>query len=612
MAKKTSNLIERDEVVVRFAGDSGDGMQTVGELFADASALLGDAIVTFPDFPSEIRAPAGSLPGVSGFQVHFGSDGVMTPGDKADALVVMNPAALKVNLRELEPKGLLIVNTGSFTKGNLKKALYASNPLDDPALEDEFRLIKVDINALTDEALKDLPLKPALRARCKNFFALGITYWVFSRPLDATLEWIETKWREKFPLMADANRLALKAGYIVGENKDIDIPQFSVRRRELEDGVYRKITGNEATALGLIAASENSWRDLVLGSYPITPATPILETLSKHRNFNVKTVQAEDEIAAIGVAIGASFAGALGVTTTSGPGLCLKSEALGLAVITELPLVVVNVQRAGPSTGLPTKAEQADLLQTLYGRNGESPVAIVAADSPSDCFDCAIEAARIALKYRTPVVMLSDTYLANGSEPWKIPEVTELPDISVEPIKCGEEYVPYRRDPKTLARRLAIPGRPGFEHRIGGLEKTEAGLVSYDAENHEKMCRLRAEKVQRIADDISPLNVLGEKSGKVLVVGWGSTRGAITMAVERLQSDGLAVSYTHLRHLNPLSKDLVGLMKQFEHVVVPELNLGQLSKVLRSEYLVDVKSISKVQGRMFTIAELVDGIREYL
>ena len=612
MADKVAELIERNEVVVRFAGDSGDGMQTVGELFADASALLGDAIVTFPDYPSEIRAPAGSLPGVSGFQVHFGCDGVMTPGDKADALVVMNPAALKVNLRELEPKGLLIVNTGSFTPANLKKALYESNPLDDPALEEEFRLIKVDINALTQEALKEMPLKPALRARCKNFFALGITYWVFSRPLDATLEWIETKWREKIPLMADANSKALKTGYIVGENKDIDIPQFSVRRRELEDGVYRKITGNEATALGLIAASENSWRDLVLGSYPITPATPILETLSKHRNFNVKTVQAEDEIAAIGVAIGASFAGALGVTTTSGPGLCLKSEALGLAVITELPLVVVNVQRAGPSTGLPTKAEQADLLQTLYGRNGESPVAIVAADSPSDCFDCVIEAVRIALKYRTPVVMLSDTYLANGSEPWKIPEVTELPDISVEPIKYGEDYVPYQRDPKTLARRLAIPGRPGFEHRIGGLEKTEDGLVSYDAENHEKMCRLRAEKVLRIAEDISPLKVQGERSGKVLVVGWGSTRGAITMAVERVQSEGLSVSYVHLRHLNPLPKDLVGLMKQFEHVIVPELNLGQLSKVLRADYLIDVKSISKVQGRMFTIAELVDGIREYL
>ncbi|VGO21610.1 2-oxoacid:acceptor oxidoreductase subunit alpha [Pontiella sulfatireligans] len=612
MAEKKSNLIEKDSVVVRFAGDSGDGMQTVGELFADASALLGDAIVTFPDFPSEIRAPAGSLPGVSGFQVHFGCTSVMTPGDKADALIVMNPAALKVNLRELEPKGLLIVNTGSFTAPNLKKALYETNPLDDPALEDEYTVFKVDINALTAEALKDLPLKPALRARCKNFFSLGIAYWVYSRPLDMTLEWIETKWREKLPMMADANTLALKAGFIVGENKDISLPQYSVHKRILEDGIYRKITGNEATALGLIAASENSWRDLVLGSYPITPATPILETLSKHRNFNVKTVQAEDEIAAIGVAIGAAFAGALGVTTTSGPGLCLKSEALGLAVITELPLVVVNVQRAGPSTGLPTKTEQADLLQTLYGRNGESPVAVIAADSPSDCFDCAIEAARIALKFRTPVVMLTDTYLANGSEPWKVPEVTDIPDISVEPIKQGEAYIPYQRDPKTLARRLAVPGRPGFEHRIGGLEKTENGVVSYDAENHETMCRLRAEKVQRIADDIPPLHVMGDPNGKVLVVGWGSTRGAITMAVERLQADGEFVAYVHLRHLNPLPKDLGELMKQFDHVVVPELNLGQLSLVLRAEYLVDVKSISKVQGRMFLISELVAGIKEYL
>ena len=609
---ETTNLVEKSSVVVRFAGDSGDGMQTVGELFADASALLGDAIVTFPDFPSEIRAPAGSLPGVSGFQVHFGAAGVMTPGDKADALVVMNPAALKVNLKELEPKGLLLVNTGSFTAANLKKALYKKNPLDDPALEDEYRLIKVDISALSDASLKELPLTPALRARCKNFFALGITSWVFSRPLDATLEWIETKWRKNLPMMADANSLALKAGYIVGENKDVDIPQYTVHKRMLEDGIYRKITGNEATALGLIAASENSWRDLVLGSYPITPATPIMETLAKHRNFNVKTVQAEDEIAAIGVAIGASFAGALGVTTTSGPGLCLKSEALGLAVITELPLIVVNVQRAGPSTGLPTKTEQADLLQTLYGRNGESPVAVIAADSPADCFECAIEAARIALKYRMPVVMLTDTYLANGSAPWKIPEVTDIPDISVEPIKQGEEYVPYRRDPKTLARRLAVPGRPGFEHRIGGLEKTEDGVVSYDAENHEKMCRLRAEKVQRIADDIPLAEVQGGKSGKVLVIGWGSTCGAITMAVERLQAEGHAVSQVHLRHLNPLPKNLGELMKQFEHVVVPELNLGQLSLVLRAEYLVDVKSISKVQGRMFLISELTDSIKEYL
>jgi 2-oxoglutarate ferredoxin oxidoreductase subunit alpha len=385
-----------------------------------------------------------------------------------------------------------------------------------------------------------------------------------------------------------------------------------VHKRVLEDGIYRKITGNEATALGLIAAAENSFRDLVLGSYPITPATPILETLSKHRNFNVKTVQAEDEIAAIGVAIGASFAGALGVTTTSGPGLCLKSEALGLAVITELPLIVVNVQRAGPSTGLPTKTEQADLLQTFYGRNGESPVAIIAADSPSDCFDCAIEAARIALQYRTPVVMLTDTYLANGSEPWKIPDVTDIPDISVEPIKHGETYVPYRRNSKTLARRLAVPGRPGFEHRIGGLEKTEGGAVSYDAENHDRMCRLRAEKVQRIADDIPPAELSGKESGKVLVIGWGSTRGAITMAVERLQAEGASVSYTHLRHLNPLPRNIGELMKQFEHVVVPEINLGQLSRILRAEYLVDVKSINKVPGRMFLIADLVEGIREYL
>ncbi|MEN7973457.1 MAG: 2-oxoacid:acceptor oxidoreductase subunit alpha [Verrucomicrobiota bacterium] len=612
MTDKKSDLLEKDSVVVRFAGDSGDGMQTVGELFSDASALSGDSIVTFPDFPAEIRAPAGSLPGVSGFQVHFGSRRVMTPGDKADALIVMNPAALRVNLKELEPKGLLIVNAGNFTASNLKKALYEKDPLDDPVLNDEFRVIKVDINALTDEALKEVSLKSALKSRCRNFFALGIVSWVFSRSIDATLDWIESKWRKHQPFIADANALALKAGYIVGENKDIDIPHYTIQRRALGDGIYRKITGNEATALGLIAASENSWRDLVLGSYPITPATPILETLSKHRNFNVKTVQAEDEIAAIGVAIGASFAGSLGVTTTSGPGLCLKSEALGLAVITELPIVVVNVQRAGPSTGLPTKTEQSDLLQSLYGRNGESPVIVVAAASPADCFDTAIEAVRLALKYRSPVVMLSDTYLANGSEPWKIPEVTDIPDVSVEPIKHGEEYIPYHRDPETLARRLAVPGRPGFEHRIGGLEKTDAGTVSYDAENHEKMCRLRARKIERIAEDIPPAEVLGEESGKVLVVGWGSTYGSITMAVERLQSEGHSVSYVHLRYINPLPRNLGELMKRFECVVAPEMNLGQLSMVLRAKYLVDVKSISKVRGRAFLISELVEQIKSYL
>ena len=612
MGKKKEKLLEKDSVVVRFAGDSGDGMQTVGELFSDASALMGDSIVTFPDFPSEIRAPVGSLPGVSGYQIHFGAKKVLTPGDKADALVVMNPAALKVNIDELEPRGLLIVNTGNFTPANLKKAQYESNPLDDPALEERFQVLKLDINALVAEALKDVPIKPALKSRSKNFFALGLTYWIYSRPLDATLDWIEAKWREKLPLVADANALALKAGYVVGENKDIDIPHYIIQRRPLEDGTYRKITGNEATALGLIAASENSWRDLVLGSYPITPATPILETLSKHRNFNVKTVQAEDEIAAIGVAIGASFAGSLGVTSTSGPGLCLKSEALGLAVITELPLVVVNVQRGGPSTGLPTKTEQADLLQTLYGRNGESPVAVVAANSPADCFETAIEAARIALKYRTPVVMLSDTYLANGSEPWKVPTVTDIPDLSVEPIKPGEEYVPYARDPKTLARRLAIPGRPGFEHRIGGLEKTEQGQVSYDAENHEKMCRLRAEKIERIAGDIPACEVVGEQSGEVLVVGWGSTYGSITMAVERLLEEGCSVGQVHLRHINPFPENLGEVLGRFKHVVVPELNLGQLAMVLRAKYLVDVKSINKVQGRAFLISELVEQIKNYL
>lgn len=598
-----STVEERNDVVIRFAGDSGDGMQVVGERFTDSSALAGNDVCTFPDFPSEIRAPAGSLPGVSGFQIHFGSRDILTPGDSPDALVAMNPAALKINLPDLTPKGLLIVNTSAFNSENLVKAGYETNPLDDPELGRRYQLAKLDITGLTTEALKDSALRPRDRVKCKNFFALGFVSWVFSRPLDFTEKWIQTKWVRK-PEIAEANLKALRAGYYLGETSELSLPRYRVQHAVVADGLYRKITGNEAIALGLIAASESSWRDIVLGSYPITPATSILEVLAQYRNFNVKTVQAEDEIAAIGVAVGASYAGSLGVTTTSGPGLCLKSETLGLAVMTELPLVVVNVQRAGPSTGMPTKTEQADLLQALFGRHGESPLPVIAASSPADCFGTAIEAARIAIKYRTPVILLSDGYIANSSEPWKIPSVKEIPDLSVEPIQFGEHYVPYSRDPETLARRLAVPGRPGFEHRIGGLEKNEEGNVSYDPRNHERMVHLRAEKIERIAKEYPPTPVNGPAEGNLLVVGWGNTKGAITAAVQNLQQEGKSVSSVHLSYLNPLPPDLEGILRRFKQILVPELNLGQLSWLLRSKYLIEVTTYSKIQGRPITVSEL--------
>ncbi|OVE82495.1 2-oxoglutarate ferredoxin oxidoreductase subunit alpha [bacterium M21] len=613
VAKKQTkgNTEEKKTVVIRFAGDSGDGMQTAGELFAECCAIAGNDINTFPDFPSEIRAPAGSLPGVSGFQVHIGSDHVFTPGDKADALFAMNPAALKVNLKEIATKGLLVVNTGSFTESGLAKAHYDENPLDDPALDEKYQLVKINVNELLLEALKDLDMRNADKQRCKNFFALGFMFWVYDKPLESTIEWIQSKWK-KNPIVAEANITALTVGHDLGQTAEIEIPRYQVQHSTTENGIYRKITGNEAVALGLVAAGENSWREVVLGSYPITPATPILEHLAKLKNFGVKTVQAEDEIAGVCVAIGAAFAGSLAVTTTSGPGLCLKSEALGLAVITELPLVVVNVMRAGPSTGLPTKTEQGDLLQAFFGRNGESPMPIIAAATAGDCFDTAYEAARIALQFRTPVMLLTDTYLANGTEPWKVPKATDLPDISVEPIKPGEKYVPYKRNPKTLARQLAIPGRPGFEHRIGGLEKNEAGQVSYDAENHEKMVKLRAKKVERIANFIPPVEYMGEETGDVLVMSWGSTYGPARVAVEKLQAAQKAVTHCHLRYVNPLPRGVEELMRGFNHVVMPECNLGQMAVILRSKFLIDVRTLSKVQGRNFTITEIYNGIKKYL
>jgi len=604
MSLSTHVFREMKSVVVRFAGDSGDGMQIVGERFTDTSVTVPNAIATFPDYPSEIRAPVGTIAGVSAFQVHFGSSAVLTPGDEPDALVVMNPAALAVHLYDLVEGGLLIVNTAAFTPENLEMAHYITNPLEDPALLKKYDVIPIDITGLAVQALKDSPLSNREKLRTKNFFALGFTYWVYGRPIEPTIDYINSKWAKKTPEIADANIRVLKAGYFLGETTETTRNRYMVARAEVEPGTYRKISGNEAMALGLIAGAKKAGRPLLFSGYPITPATGVLETLAAYKHFDVKTVQAEDEIAAIGVALGASYAGQIGVTATSGPGMCLKGEFIGLALVTELPLVIVNVQRGGPSTGLPTKTEQSDLLQALYGRHGESPVPIVAANSPSDCFRAAFEAVRIALAYSTPVIVLSDGYLANGSEPWKIPDDASLPDLSVPFADPSQPYVAYARNPETLSRTLAIPGQVGLEHRIGGLEKDSSGCVSYDPENHSEMTRLRAAKVEAVAKTIPPLRITGERRGKLLVIGWGGTHGAITSAVETLRADGYDVSSTNVRYLNPLPPDLGDLLKGFDKVLVPELNSGQLCMLLRARYLVDAVSLSKIKGRPFKISEI--------
>ncbi len=611
LATQTKKIEDLESVVIRFAGDSGDGMQTVGDQFTDSSAILGNDICTFPDFPAEIRAPQGTLPGVSGFQIQVGSKEILTPGDSPDALVAMNPAALKVNLADLNEKGILVVNSDAFTPDNLKKAGYSENPIENGSLESKYHLVKISMTEMTKTALSDSPLKSPQKAQCKNFFALGFMYWVYDRNLDYSLGWIEKKWGKK-PEVVEANTKALKAGYYYGETVEEMPTHYRVAKAIVDQGIYRKINGNEAIVLGLVTAADIAKRDLVLGSYPITPASTILEGLAKYKNFNVKTVQAEDEISAIGVAIGASFAGQIGITSTSGPGVCLKSEFMGLAVITELPLIIVSVQRGGPSTGLPTKTEQSDLLQAMFCRNGESPMPILAPKSPSDCFDIAIQAVKIAVTYNTPVMILSDGYIANGAEPWKIPSIQGLPEIEIENAEVGEEFKVYGRNPKTLARKLAIPGTPTLEHRIGGLEKNEEGSVSYDPDNHETMTALRAEKVQRVADMYPPTKVMGKTSGKLLVIGWGGTYGAITSAVDELQKEGVTVSSIHLRYINPFPKDLGKLLKSFETVLVPELNSGQLSLLLRAEYLVDTKTYSKMQGKPFTVSEIKTQITSLL
>jgi 2-oxoglutarate ferredoxin oxidoreductase subunit alpha len=599
------------DVVIRFAGDSGDGMQLTGSQFTSTTAALGNDVSTFPDFPAEIRAPAGTLPGVSGFQIHFASNDINTPGDRVDALVAMNPAALKVNLQDMEPQGIVVVNVNAFTERDLAKAGYETSPLEDGSL-DGFRLIPVELTRLTRAALKETGLEARAVDRCKNFFALGMMYYLYQRPTDVTERWLEVRFRGKQELI-DANKLALKAGIAFCEASELFQETYEVPPAKLAPGRYRNIAGNQALALGMVAAARRAGLPLFLGSYPITPATDILHDLSRYKSYNVVTFQAEDEIAGIGSAIGASFGGAIGFTSTSGPGVALKSESLGLAVMVELPLVVANIQRGGPSTGLPTKTEQADLLQAVFGRNSEAPLPVLAPATPGDCFHMAFEAVRIALTYMTPVILLSDGYLANGAEPWRIPAAADLPAIDVRFRTEKDGFLPYARDPRTLARPWAVPGTPGLEHRIGGLEKQEEiGNVSYDAENHERMVRRRAEKVARIAQDIPDLEILGEDSGKVLVVGWGSTYGAILSAMRRALAEGKPVSAIHLRHLHPFPRNLGAILSRFDRVLVPELNMGQLSILLRSRYLVDAISFSKVQGRPFAAREIGERIDDLL
>jgi 2-oxoglutarate ferredoxin oxidoreductase subunit alpha len=584
-------------------------MQLAGTQFTKTSAVLGNDISTFPDIPAEIRAPQGSLPGVSGFQVSFSSEDIYTPGDAPDVLVAMNPAALKTNIADLPRGGILVVNEDEFNETNLKKANYAANPLEDGSLS-SYRVFRVAISTQNNRALKDSGLTPVQIDRCKNMYALGLMFWMYSRPLETTLRWIDDKFG-KNPPVSEANKTALKSGYYFGETTEMFATHYHVPKAKLKPGLYRNITGNEATALGWLTASKLADRPLFYGSYPITPASDVLHELARFKRFGVRTFQAEDEIAAIGAAIGASFGGSLGLTGTSGPGLALKSEAIGLAVMVELPLVIMNVQRGGPSTGLPTKTEQADLLQAMFGRNGESPVGIVAPATASDSFYMAIEAWRLAIKYRAPVIFLSDGYLANGSEPWLVPDIESLPKMEANFASDPATFQPYARDPKTLARPWAIPGTPGLEHRIGGLEKADiTGNVNYEAANHDKMVRLRTEKIERMAQDIPELAVNGDDSGGLLVIGWGSTYGVITTAVQRARAQGKHVSSAHLRYLNPFPANFGDVLKRYDKVLMPEMNLGQLRLLVRAKYLVDVIGLNKVSGRPFTIAEIENKITE--
>ena len=610
MAEKNVEKIE--SVVIRFAGDSGDGMQLMGDRFTNTSALVGNDLGTFPDFPAEIRAPAGSLAGVSAFQLQFSSKDIFTPGDHLDVLVAMNPAALKMHINDLKTGGILIANKSTFTAKNLKMAGWESNPLEDDSLMD-YMLYDVEISRLLAKATEDMDITSKTVERSKNFFGLGLLYWMYGRPIEPTIEWLAKKFKKR-PELIEANTRALKTGYNFGDITESFATQYEVGPAPFESGTYRNIVGNSATGLGLLTAAQSSGLPLFFGGYPITPASDILHQLSHYRNYGVKTFQAEDEIAGVGSAIGASFTGNLSITASSGPGICLKGEAIGLAVISELPLVVLNIQRAGPSTGMPTKTEQSDLFLSMYGRNGESPVPILTPATPGDCFFIAYEACRIALKYMTPVFVLSDAFLANGSEPWIIPQLSALPKIEVSFAEAGNgQYHPYERDEKSLARQWAVPGKAGLEHRIGGLEREHiSGNVSYDPDNHDLMVKLRAQKVAGMTSEIPPTEIYGDSTGELLILGWGSTFGAIRTAVMSLRDDGKSVSQAHLKWLNPLPADLSEILLRFQKVLIPEVNSGQLIKLIRSEFLIDAEGLNIVSGEPYRKSQIIEKVEEIL
>ncbi|MAV63952.1 MAG: 2-oxoglutarate ferredoxin oxidoreductase subunit alpha [Candidatus Marinimicrobia bacterium] len=611
MNDKNKNLEELDIVTIRFAGDSGDGMQLTGNQFSDNTALFGNDLTTLPDFPAEIRAPAGSLAGVSSFQMQFSSKEVYTPGDSLDVLVAMNPAAFKVHLCDLKENGMLIVNTKNYSQKNLKLAGYESNPLDSEEIADKYKLIKVDMSELVMKALEDMELDAKSKSRCTNMFALGLLYWLYERDMQTTISFLEKKFKSK-PAIVEANSRALKAGFNFGDTIEAIRTTYKIQKADFKKGHYRNIMGNPALSMGLLVASEKSGTDLFFGGYPITPASDILHFLSKYKNLGVKTFQAEDEIAGICSVLGASYAGNLGITASSGPGIALKGEAMGLAVMTELPVVILNIQRGGPSTGLPTKTEQSDLMQAMYGRNGEAPIVVLAPQSPGDCFYIGFEACRIALEYMVPVMVLSDGYLANGSEPWEIPELNKMPKIKTNKIdSVSDTFMPYDRDDTSLARPWAIPGKKGLEHRIGGLETENiSGHVNYSPENHEFMVQLRNNKINAVLSSIPDIVPFGDENGDILVLGWGSTFGAIRTAVEKLRNEGKSVSHVQLRYINPLPKNLGNVLLKYKKVIVPELNLGQLNLILRSKYLVNSIGLNKVQGKPFTVEEIYNKIIE--
>ncbi len=610
--KKGRTAETLEEATIRFAGDSGDGMQLTGGQFTNATAIVGNDLSTLPDYPAEIRAPAGTLAGVSAFQIHFSSKEIHTPGDYLDVLVAMNPAALKANLKDLKSGGMLIVNTNAFTETNLKKAGYDKNPLESD-LNQKYQVFAIEISRLTQLAIEEMKLPGKVVDRSKNLFALGLMYWLYTRPMEPTIEWLKKKFSSD-PTILEANLKVLKAGYHFGETTETFISNYEIKHAKIQPGKYRNITGNEATALGLITSAQLTGLTVFLGSYPITPASDILHELSKYKHFGIRTFQAEDEIAAIGSALGASFAGGLGVTTTSGPGVCLKSEFIGLAVKTELPLLICDIQRGGPSTGLPTKTEQADLLQALFGRNSESPLPVLAAATPGDCFETLIEAVRIAIKYMTPVFFLSDGYLANGSEPWKIPLVNELPKLDVNFRKDKEGFLPYLRNKETLARSWAIPGTPELEHVLTGIETEQnTGKICYDPTNHDTMMKLRAQRIEQISNDIPDITQhFGESKGDLLILGWGSTLGSINAATEKLLEKGYKVANAHLRYLNPFPKNLESFLKNYKKVLIPEINLGQLRMLIRAKYLINAQGFNIISGHPLKVSAILEAAEKLL